>query len=344
MPDRPRIEPTADPEGLSAADRDSRIEQLLLTGLDHYFAGEYERAISAWTRVLFLDRGHARAKAYIDRARGAIGERQRESDELLHRGVDAFNRGETETARRLLTSVVERGGPQEVALSLLERLTAPRPARAGEPRAPARPPPAAPAAEAPSRERRRRRGPSRRHPRRHRGGAVLHPGIARAHGAVPVPARLGRRRAARPPAWPEEPLPVPRPRKSTSIAPGCCCAGPSARRPAAARAHRAGRPAAGRGGALREDIQRELLLRVPGRSVAARPGQPPGEPPSGSPPMKCPKCDYIGFEPTDRCRNCGFDFSLSAATTAGPTCRCGASSRWGRWPISTSASTRARRG
>lgn len=27
--------------------------------------------------------------------------------------------------------------------------------------------------------------------------------------------------------------------------------------------------------------------------------------------MKCPKCSYIGFEPTDRCRNCGFDFSLA---------------------------------
>jgi uncharacterized RDD family membrane protein YckC len=28
--------------------------------------------------------------------------------------------------------------------------------------------------------------------------------------------------------------------------------------------------------------------------------------------MKCPKCSYIGFEPADRCRNCGFDFSLTA--------------------------------
>ena len=123
MPDRLRTNASPGPDGLSPAERDTRIEQLLLTGLDQYFAGEYERAISAWTRVLFLDRGHARAKAYIDRARGALGERQRESDELLHRGVDAFNRGETEVARRLLTSVVERGGPLEVALSFLERLT-----------------------------------------------------------------------------------------------------------------------------------------------------------------------------------------------------------------------------
>ena len=26
--------------------------------------------------------------------------------------------------------------------------------------------------------------------------------------------------------------------------------------------------------------------------------------------MKCPKCGYLGFEPVERCRNCGYDFSL----------------------------------
>src|SRR4029453_15997082 len=27
--------------------------------------------------------------------------------------------------------------------------------------------------------------------------------------------------------------------------------------------------------------------------------------------MKCPTCGYIGFESTDRCRNCGYEFALS---------------------------------
>jgi len=27
--------------------------------------------------------------------------------------------------------------------------------------------------------------------------------------------------------------------------------------------------------------------------------------------MKCPKCGYLGFEHVERCRNCGYDFSLS---------------------------------
>jgi uncharacterized RDD family membrane protein YckC len=31
--------------------------------------------------------------------------------------------------------------------------------------------------------------------------------------------------------------------------------------------------------------------------------------------MKCPKCGYLGFETGDRCRNCGYDFSLAPATT-----------------------------
>ena len=31
--------------------------------------------------------------------------------------------------------------------------------------------------------------------------------------------------------------------------------------------------------------------------------------------MKCPKCGYLGFESGDRCRNCGYEFSLSVSTS-----------------------------
>jgi uncharacterized RDD family membrane protein YckC len=34
--------------------------------------------------------------------------------------------------------------------------------------------------------------------------------------------------------------------------------------------------------------------------------------------MKCPKCEYIGFEPSDRCRNCGYEFSLSRDEVSDP--------------------------
>src|SRR5215472_19353812 len=94
----------------SAADRDAKIEELLLTGLDHYFAAQYQQAINVWTRALFLDRNHARARAYIERARGALAERQRESEELLRNGVAAFDRGDVDEARQLLQAAIARGG------------------------------------------------------------------------------------------------------------------------------------------------------------------------------------------------------------------------------------------
>src|SRR5262249_13559776 len=107
---------------VAGRDHGPLVEELLLTGLDHYFAGQYELAINVWTRVLFLDRGHARARAYIERARSAVSERQREGEELVHTGAAAFERGESKAARRLLTSALERGAATDEALALLARL------------------------------------------------------------------------------------------------------------------------------------------------------------------------------------------------------------------------------
>jgi tetratricopeptide (TPR) repeat protein len=109
-------------EPASPAERDAKIEQLLLSGLDHYFAGEYEQAITVWTRALFLDRSHARARAYIERARSAQAERQRESEALLHDGAAAVKRGDSVEARRLLDAAMVRGGPSDEVLALLERV------------------------------------------------------------------------------------------------------------------------------------------------------------------------------------------------------------------------------
>jgi hypothetical protein len=105
------------------ADRDARIEQLLLSGLDQYFAAQYQQAINIWTRVVFLERGHSRARAYIERARSAMAERQRECDELVHTGIDAYNAGDVTTARDLLTRAVDQGGPSDTAQLFLDRLS-----------------------------------------------------------------------------------------------------------------------------------------------------------------------------------------------------------------------------
>jgi Flp pilus assembly protein TadD len=113
----------ADQAPLSEADRAARIEHLLLSGLDHYFAGRYDQAINIWTRVAFLERGHGRARAYIERARSALAERQRESEELTHTGIAAYESGDLQTARELLTQAVEQGGGNDTALLFLQRLS-----------------------------------------------------------------------------------------------------------------------------------------------------------------------------------------------------------------------------
>jgi tetratricopeptide (TPR) repeat protein len=108
-------------EALPAED-EGRIEHLLVTGLDHYFAGEFDAAINLWTRVLFLDRNHDRARAYIDRARSAQAEQQRISEALVHQGLEAFDRGEVVRARALLSDALDQGASHDVALGVIGRI------------------------------------------------------------------------------------------------------------------------------------------------------------------------------------------------------------------------------
>jgi hypothetical protein len=119
-PQRAHSSPEGSPVGNDRA-RSSRIEQLLLAGLDRYFAGRYEEAIDVWTRVAFLERRHGPARAYIERARGALAERQREAEELVGRGRQAFEGGDLSVARALLTEAVLQGGGDTARL-LLDRM------------------------------------------------------------------------------------------------------------------------------------------------------------------------------------------------------------------------------
>jgi tetratricopeptide (TPR) repeat protein len=129
-----RVESTPDKisEG-GAVDKASQADALLVQGLHLYFDGHFEDAIHIWTRVLFLDRSHARARAYIDRARSAIAERQRRSEEMLQASQQLLESGETDAARHLLTEAVASTGDDERAAAVrvkIERLERAERARA----------------------------------------------------------------------------------------------------------------------------------------------------------------------------------------------------------------------
>ena len=122
MPHSLPTDPVRGPGLPDDQERSARVEELLLSGLDRYFSGGYDDAITIWTRVAFLERGHERARAYIERARQALDERHRESEELVEQGIEAYHRGEWEVARALLTSAVERGGRGDRAFDYLGRV------------------------------------------------------------------------------------------------------------------------------------------------------------------------------------------------------------------------------
>ncbi len=108
------------PDGPSGGD--PRVDALLIEGLEHYFDGQFEHAIHLWTRVLFLDRHHVSARAYIERARGAIAERQRRADESLQAAARLLDEGLAVEARVRLTAVIAATGDDERTAALRLRL------------------------------------------------------------------------------------------------------------------------------------------------------------------------------------------------------------------------------
>ncbi len=122
--------------------QDSRVENLLVEGLDRYFLGQFEDAIHLWTRVLFLDRSHTSARAYIDRARGAIVERQRRAEESLQHVAALLDEGRSAEARAQLQQAAAALGEDERTAALRLRLERLERAFAGGPRIRAVPAPA----------------------------------------------------------------------------------------------------------------------------------------------------------------------------------------------------------
>ena len=305
MPDSTRPLSADRPE--PGPDRDATIESLLVAGLDSYFKAEYDRAIHAWTRVLFLDRNHARARAYIDRARAILAERQRESDELLHAALSAFDRGETAEAKELLDEALARGANEAQALALrdrLERLEGPA----------AVPSLAVPATRPPKRavepvdEGRASRIVLVRDGRVSRGGRGPGPRLAAFRRLGGQGSRPAARRVSPPDRMSSRPCR--RPRTWRSSVPTALF-GRGHLHEALSLLDDVGVGDRRRADAdrLRAEIQTDAACRCRAAhrapSLRARRVA-----------MKCPKCQYISFDSPDRCRNCGYDFSLASGSVS----------------------------
>jgi len=119
--------PTATPPAPSSPpdDQAARIDQLLTAGLDEYFAGRYDGAVQVWSRVFFLDRSNARARAYIERARGAVAERQRVVEATA--AADA-HRGWSDDGQQAEARPMANSGVLVVSGALAARLALPQPA------------------------------------------------------------------------------------------------------------------------------------------------------------------------------------------------------------------------
>jgi hypothetical protein len=127
----PHASPPSQPSSLGD-DQAARIEQLLMAGLDEYFAGRHDRAVQVWSRVFFLDRTNARARAYIERARGAVAERQRLAEAAVAAGEGEASRpGRDDEGRATLADVrgpgLEPEGLLVVSGALAARLAPPVP-------------------------------------------------------------------------------------------------------------------------------------------------------------------------------------------------------------------------
>ena len=126
--------PTATPPAPSSTpdDQAARIDQLLTAGLDEYFAGRYDGAVQVWSRVFFLDRANARARAYIERARSAVAERQRVAEATAAAAADV-RRGWADEARPAEARLTADPGVLVVSGALAARLAPPQTAPEADP-------------------------------------------------------------------------------------------------------------------------------------------------------------------------------------------------------------------
>jgi len=117
-------------------DEATRIQGLLEQGQVAFDAGDYQTAVDTWSRVYLIQADNQEADRRIEEARRRREEVERRADHTFFEAREAFEQGQTDTARRLCQEVLDLVPQHLEAHDLLTRLDTPA--------APPPPPTAAP--------------------------------------------------------------------------------------------------------------------------------------------------------------------------------------------------------
>jgi tetratricopeptide (TPR) repeat protein len=117
-------EPQQPTEKLEFLSDEDRIKQLLRDGDQLSSHGHYQRAIEVWSEIFMLDVNHPEALQKIEVARQAAAEQRAASQEVVKRGIAAYESGDVEQARELFEQVRSTDPDNPEAARYMEMLPA----------------------------------------------------------------------------------------------------------------------------------------------------------------------------------------------------------------------------
>jgi len=83
-----------------------RSEDLLREGQELFDDGHFDRAIHVWTRIRFIEKDDARARAAIERAKRAQAERQRQLDQRLAEASRLHDEGDVDGCSAIVEEIL----------------------------------------------------------------------------------------------------------------------------------------------------------------------------------------------------------------------------------------------
>ena len=99
-----------------------KIDQYLTDGDRAYDAGDYQQAIDLWSRIFLIDVTNEQASERIERAKAKRREAEQKVEAMLAAAISAYDKRDTETARKRFTDILALDPHNSTATDYLERL------------------------------------------------------------------------------------------------------------------------------------------------------------------------------------------------------------------------------